>query len=285
MSGQHHSQAHSPVKHAAPPHTAVSLRALKRRLHEILDPAHAGDRTAEAVATAIIVLIILNVAAFVLGTVGSLARSYIWLFELVETATVAAFTAEYALRLWVCTNDERFAAPVRGRIRYALTPLAIIDVLAIAPFYGLGSGTGAAIFRVFRIARLAKLWRYSKSLQLLARVTVAKSEELLVATGLMLLALLVASTLLYYVERIAQPDVFSSIPAAMWWGVATLSTVGYGDIYPVTPLGKVLAGVFTFFGIAMFALPIAILSSAFAEEFERTKHGELRCPYCGHRID
>jgi voltage-gated potassium channel len=275
----------SPQSVPSPALAPAPARSIRRRLHEILEVHDASDRTAHYVSAVIVTFIVVNVAAFIASTVDAVAADLPDLLYWIEAITVAGFGIEYATRLWVCVEDPRYMRPLAGRLRWARTPLALVDLIAIVPFFLVSAGSGFALIRIFRIVRLAKLWRYSRSLQLLGRVAMSKREELLVTTGLMMFALLIASTLLYYVERSAQPEAFSSVPAAMWWGIATLSTVGYGDVYPVTPLGRLLAGAFAVFGIAMFALPIAILSAAFAEEFELMKYGERRCPHCGHRID
>jgi len=272
---------------ASPPAVRPPVRTLRHRLYEILEIHDPSDPITHYTGLVIVTLIAVNVAAFIASTVDSITAEYARGLSRIEAVTVAGFAVEYAARLWVCVQNPIYARPLRGRFRYARTPFAVIDLIAIVPFFLMSPGGGAGIVRIVRIVRLAKLWRYSKSLQLLGRAAASKSEELLVSTALMLIALLIASTLLYYAEHEAQPNIFSSVPASMWWGIATLSTVGYGDIYPVTPLGKVLAGVFAFLGIATFALPIAILSAAFADEFERVKKKELDsvCPHCGHKID
>ena len=181
-----------------------------------------------------LVLISLNVLAVVLETERGLYQRYAIAFHIFDTASVIAFTVEYALRLWVCTLDPRFRSPVMGRIRFALSPLAIIDLLSFLPFYMPLLAIDLRFIRsvrLFRLFRLFKLGRYSQSLKTLARVADAKKEELSVTLFSGAIVLVIASSLMYFVEREAQPEAFSSIPAAMWWGVVTLTTVGYGDIY------------------------------------------------------
>jgi voltage-gated potassium channel len=133
-----------------------------------------------------------------------------------------------------------------------------------------------------RIVRVAKLGRYSESLQTLGRVFAAKKEQLVSTLFILLMLLVVSSCLMYYVEQAAQPDRFSSIPAAMWWSVTTLTTVGYGDVCPVTITGKLVASVIAILGIGMFALPTAILGSGFLEEIAPKK--PAKCPHCGKEI-
>ena len=265
---------------------------LKQRVYGILNGAEAGGRAGTAVEAALLSLIALNVVMLALETVRPLHDRYAAAFHVFDAASVAVFTVEYLLRLWSCTANPRFAGPVLGRVRYILTPMAVVDLLAILPFYLPAADTDLRVLRalrLMRVFRVAKVWRYSSALQTLGRVFASKREQLLATLFTALLLVVVASTLMYYAEHEAQPDRFSSIPAAMWWGVATITTIGYGDIYPVTPWGKALAAVIAVVGIGLFALPTAILGSAFMEELHRREKAALRdagdkvlvCPHCG----
>src|SRR5688572_7999302 len=158
--------------------------------------------------------------------------------------------------------------------------MAIVDLLAVAPFYLAFIHLDLRVLRALRLFRVLKLTRYSRSLQMLASVLRAKRGELAVTLFAIVLALLMASSLIYYVERDHQPDKFESIPAAMWWGVATLSTVGYGDVYPITALGKLIGALVALLGIGLFALPAGILGSGFIEEIQRSRTKAI-CPHCG----
>ena len=234
-----------------------------------------------------LVLISLNVLAVVLETERGLYQRYAIAFHIFDTASVIAFTVEYALRLWVCTLDPRFRSPVMGRIRFALSPLAIIDLLSFLPFYMPLLAIDLRFIRsvrLFRLFRLLKLGRYSQSLKTLARVADAKKEELSVTLFSGAIVLVIASSLMYFVEREAQPEAFSSIPAAMWWGVVTLTTVGYGDIYPKTVLGKLIGALIAILGVGMFALPAGIIASGFASEVQKSRAEPIICPHCGKDI-
>lgn len=198
------------------------------------------------------------------------------------------FTVEYILRAWSSTFSESYRSPVTGRLRYMLTPLAVIDLLAIVPFYLPFLGVDLRSFRalrLFRIVRIFKLGRYSTAMQLTGRVIASRGPELITTLSILLVLMLLSASLMYYAEHDAQPDAFSSIPAAMWWAIATLSTVGYGDVYPLTPVGKLLASVIALLGIGMFALPTGILGAAFVEEIQRTKATRQRCPHCGRQLN
>ena len=178
----------------------------------------------------------------------------------------------YALRIWSCTEDPQSThrGPVADRLRYALSPMAIIDFLAIAPFYvSMLFAIDLRFLRVFRLLRLLKLTRYSPAIEMLGRVLYNERRALFSALLIMLVLLVFASSLMHLIEHEAQPDAFGSIPAAMWWAVVTLTTVGYGDAAPVTPLGQLLGGFVTILGVGTFALPAGILASGFAQEVKR----------------
>lgn len=232
----------------------------------------------------LIVLISLNVAAIVMESVEPIRLKYSAGFKAFETFSVILFTIEYVLRLWAANEDARYSKPILGNLRFALTPLAIIDLLAILPFYLPMIGIDLMflrIMRLFRLFRLFKIARYIKALNIMNQVVKEKRAELLVAIILTFFMLLLTSTLMYYVEHEAQPDRFSSIPETMWWGIATLTTVGYGDIYPITALGKLLGGAIAILGIGLFALPTGILASGFSEHLGSDKASPTTCPHCG----
>lgn len=262
----------------------------KRRIYEIVEVAKGDDKTSRAFDILMMLLVCLNIAAVMLETMKSVELHYaLWLRQFDLVASII-FTVEYVLRLWSCTADRRYAHPIMGRVRYALTPLALIDLLAILPFFlPLLLPVDLRIiraFRLFRLLRVLKLGRYSESMRVLGNVVRSKKEELFVCIFTGMILLIVASSLMYFVESEAQPDAFSSIPGAMWWGVATLTTVGYGDIYPITPWGRLIGASVSILGIGMFALPAGILASGFAEEISRnrSKRG-LVCPHCGMEIN
>lgn len=184
-------------------------------------------------------------------------------------------------------TDPRYARPLSGRLRFAATPLAVVDLLAIIPFYIGLAGIDLRFIRslrLLRIVRVAKVGRYMKALHLFSRVLREKREELVLTLGMMLLLLIIASCFMYYVENPVQPENFPDIPHTMWWAVATFTTVGYGDIYPVTGLGKLLAGVVAILGIGLFALPTGILGAGFVGEMQKRSEGH-RCPHCGRETD
>lgn len=255
----------------------------RERVWQILEVAQPGDRLSHAFDVILLSLIVVNVVALILETVEPVGRAAPAVFAWINIVSVIIFTVEYLLRLWSATAHPRYASPVAGRLRWAITPLALVDLLAILPFYlpflGLDLRFTRAA-RLFRIFRMARLTRYSRALHVLERVIVRRKEELITTSFILMLLLLFAASLMYFVENDEQPQVFSSIPASLWWAVVTLTTVGYGDAFPITPVGRMLASVVAVLGIAMLALPTSILGAAFAEEIASQRQPK-RCPHCG----
>lgn len=260
---------------------------LRKRVDEIVTIAKPGDTLSKAFDIFIVALIALNVAALILQSVKSIDAVCPRLFSIFELVSVIIFTVEYVARLWSCVEKPAYSRPLRGRLRFAVTPLAMIDLLAILPFYLPFTGLDLRflrILRMMRIFRLAKLGRYSQSLQILSRVMAAKKEQLLCAVFVLVLLVIVAASLLYYAENPVQPETFSSIPASMWCTVATITTVGYGDIFPKTVMGKAMASIIAVLGIGMFALPTGILGAGFVEEVGRNQK-PVQCPHCGKDVN
>lgn len=262
---------------------------IKKRIFEILEVAAPGDLPSKIFDIFIMTLISLNVIAVIIETVEWLSSQYMVFFRNFEIFSVGIFTIEYISRIWSCTTNTRFENPILGRIRFALTPLLIVDLLAVLPFYlpmivPLDLRFLRAL-RLLRIFRMFKMGRYSESLKMFGSVIKAKKEEIVIVLFVILILLIISSSLMYFVENESQPQAFSSIPHAMWWGVATLTTVGYGDVYPVTPMGKFLGAIIAILGIGMFALPTGILASGFIEEIQKRRIKRMICPHCGKDIN
>lgn len=263
-------------------------KKLKRRAFEILENRN-DSLVGRYIMIFILILITLNVVAVILETVESLSTRYSEIFIGFEIFSVAIFTIEYILRIWSCTADKKYHAAITGRIKYALTPMALVDLAAILPFYlplimRLDLRFLRAL-RLFRFIRILKVARYSEAMNTFGNAIKAKKEELILSISIVVILLILSSSAMYFVENQAQPDNFSSIPDAMWWGVATLTTVGYGDIYPITTLGRILGSFIAFLGIAMFALPTGIISSALIEEIQKKRKGKNICPHCSKEIE
>ena len=261
-------------------------RASVHRMFEV----GAGGRFGYSIDLFVVILIVLNVLAVMLETVDPLYEAYGREFYGFEAISVAIFSAEYLGRVWAATEHPEYDHPLWGRLRFAATPYMLIDLLAIVPFFlvAIVDLRFLRIVRLFRFLRLFKLARYDDSMVLFAEVLRRKRSDLIVtfsATGLLLL---LASSLMYFIETTAQPDAFSSIPHTLWWGVITLTTVGYGDVHPVTPLGQFFGAIVAVLGIGLFALPASILASGFIEAagVEEDPDVELEyCPCCGEDLE
>ncbi len=241
-------------------------RATRARVFRLLEPGAEGSLS-RTIDLSIMGLILANVVAVILATVDPLFAAYRSAFRVFEVASVAVFSVEYLCRIWACVEDPKYASPVVGRLRFAASPYILVDLLAILPFF-LTAVVDLRVLRtlrLFRFFRLFKIARYSESMRTFGVVVREKSSDLAVslfATGVLLT---VASTLIYFAERGAQPETFSSIPASLWWSVITLTTVGYGDVTPVTTAGRVLGATIAIIGVGLVALPASILASGFIE--------------------
>lgn len=259
----------------------------RRRTWEIVEVAREGDAPSRAFDIVILSLILLNVVAVVLESLPSLASQYERSFGLFESLSVAVFAVEYLARLWSCVEAPGFERGISGRVRFAIRPLSLVDLLSILPSFLVALGIDLRFlraFRLFRLVRVAKLARYVSALRVIRGVFCSKREELVLTTATMFVLLIVSSSIMYFAENQAQPEGFSSIPASMWWAIATLTTVGYGDVYPITAVGKVAAAVVAILGIGLFALPTAIIGSGFVEAVQKGKRPS-RCPHCGEPIE
>ena len=270
--------------------------AIKKRVFEIIERGQPGDNTSRYFDLCLVILIILNVAAIILASEKKLYIAFRIGFSIFEVFSVIVFTIEYLLRLWTAEYKVEATSRNKARIKYIFTPMAIIDLLAILPFYlpflipvDLRF---LRILRLTRLLRLLKIQRYSQSLQLIGKVLKEKKEELIVTIFVTFLLIVFASSLMFYIESEVQPDQFPNIISAFWWAIATLTTIGYGDVYPVTGWGRFLSGVIAVLGIGLVALPTGILSSGFIEELSSKKKNKSResqdykyCPHCGKRLD
>ncbi|WP_080241153.1 ion transporter [Spirosoma rigui] len=265
------------------------MHTLRRTMYRVLETSSGKRRGVSLVFNVILITIItLNAIAIVLHTVPEYDRQYKRLFSEFEFFSVIFFTIEYLLRIWVCVENEKYRHWFWGRVRYLVSASSIIDFLAIFPFYFTLFATDLAIVRIlrlFRIFRLFRISRYSHAFRLIQRVVTDKKEELILSMTFVFFMLIIVSSVMYYVEHPAQPEKFSSIPATMWWGISAMTTVGYGDMHPITPLGKFLGGLAAIIGIGLFALPTGILVSGFTEQVRSHKTPVKQiCPHCGKEI-
>jgi voltage-gated potassium channel len=201
------------------------------------------------------------------------------LFRSIEWALTGLFLVEYIARVWTCVESATYATGRFPRLRYMATPMAIIDLLAIAPTFLAEAGGGYLIIRVargLRLLTLLRLGRFSRAWQHLAQAVRSRQMELLLTLGIGIVGIIFSASALYWIEGKIQPDDFGSIPRALWWSVITLTSVGYGDAAPITPLGKIVGGMVAILGVALIAIPTGILAAAFSDAFRQHREAEAQ---------
>ena len=244
----------------------------RTRVYAILEQALPDDQLSRLVHAILIILALCSVSSVVLESVPSLRFRFENLFFVIELVTVTIFTIEYFLRLWVAPLHPPFRrlSALHAAFRYAISLPALIDLLTIIPFYlALVSPADLRVFIVFRIIRFLKIARYSPGMRSLYEAIVNERRALLACLIILGSLVLAAASIMHLAEHDAQPEKFGTIPDAMWWAVVTLTTVGYGDVVPVTALGKVIAGIIAIMGLGMLALPVGIIATSFAEVIHR----------------
>lgn len=247
---------------------------LRRRVHHLLETANEEEGFSKAVDIFLIALIAGSVLAVILESLPSVEARYAEAFSLFEVITVGVFSVEYLLRIWASVEGEWSfeRTPFRARLRYMTSFHAVIDLIAILPFYllvfGIFGNVDMRFLRAVRLLRVLKLTRYSAAMNMVF-ITFRENGRALSAAFLILLTvMLLAASGMYYFERESQPEDFGSIPAAMWWAFATLTTVGYGDVTPITVGGKIFGALITVVGIGMVALPTSILASGYSQQLK-----------------
>jgi voltage-gated potassium channel len=263
-------------------------QTFRQVMYDYMEPGESGNQKGETFIDGFIIsLILLNVAAIILESIPSLNARYGTYFTNFEIFSVVVFTIEYFLRIWTIVEVPKYSHPIHGRIRYFFTASAIIDLLAIIPFYFIFLPVDLRFLRglrAIRLFRIFKLARYVHALKVFNIVIYQRKEQLILSFVFIMVMLVTASSLMFYIENEAQPESFVSIPSTMWWGIATITTVGYGDMYPMTSLGRFLGGIIAITGIAMFALPAGIISSGLTE-FLQTSKKDKKCPHCGELFE
>ncbi|HEY8949379.1 MAG TPA: cyclic nucleotide-gated ion channel [Rhizomicrobium sp.] len=246
---------------------------LRRRVYVVLEGGRASGVLGGIVEAFLIALIIANVLAFTLQSMPSMRAAYGHDLELFEVVSVAIFAIEYLLRLWVSAEEPTVSSQGAwtGRLHAATRPMMVIDFIAIAPaivqlfvpFFDL------RVLRLVRVFRLLKIARYSPALTTLGKVIVDERHALYGTLLLLLCAMVFAAAAMHAAEGTIQPKLFGTIPDAMWWAIATLTTVGYGDAVPITPIGRVIAGITMIAGLGLFALPVGIIATGFVSTIHR----------------
>ncbi|MDR6950943.1 voltage-gated potassium channel [Ancylobacter sp. 3268] len=252
--------------------SSAGRRGLRRRLYEVLEGNASEDRVGRWVNAGLIGLVLANVVAAVLETVPSLLLHDAALMRGFEALSLIVFALEYALRLWIAPEDPRYRGLRHrtARLRYARSLPALVDLAAWLPFVLSALwGVNLRTLAILRLMRFVKLARYSPGMQSLFEVLRSERQSLLACLWLLVAAVLIAASAMYVAEGSVQPDHMGSIPQAMWWAMSTVTTVGYGDVYPVTPIGRVIAGLTMLTGIIMIALPVGIIATAFVDIIKR----------------
>jgi voltage-gated potassium channel len=252
------------------------MNDFRRRLYHALEPSvrESGLSTLNRI---VVVAILLSVVFVIAESEPAVHEAHSLLFEWGEIAFGVVFLVEYVARVWVAAEDPRYRDGLKGRLRYVLTPGALLDLLAVSPLLLHAVGSEAymvRIARVIRVLRLAKLGRFTVATRALSTAIHARRYELMISFGVALFILVLSSTLMYNVEGHVQPEVFGSIPRAMWWAIATLTTVGYGDAVPITLPGRILGGVTAVTGIGLIAMPAGILAAAMSDAIHARRHAE-----------
>lgn len=252
------------------------LRHARHQVYKQLETTHGENRKLTITNKGIIAAIIVSVLLVVVESEPSIYEGNEAFFYAAEIFFGTIFLLEYLARVWTAPEDPRYVGGITGRIRYMLSPAALLDLLAVLPlfFYLLGpEAYMLRLVRLIRVIRLAKLGRFSNAVTAIGEAISERKYELLASFLFSIVLLLVTSTLMYLVEGDEQPEVFGSIPRAMWWSAVTLTTVGYGDSFPITAAGRVLAGLTAVLGIGLIAMPTGILAAAFSNALQKRKEG------------
>jgi voltage-gated potassium channel len=264
----------------------VAVENLRKKIFTILVSDRNTNPTGRLFNSILVALIIINIAAIILETVQAIHQVYKPYFEILEIYTLTIFTIEYFLQLWISTLNPKYSHPIWGRLKFMTTPMAVIELLVIIPFllemfdhYDLRF---LSILRFAMVLRIFKLDKYTHALNTFKYVIKDKKEELILTFFTIVILLVVTSCSMYLIEKDDNPA-FSSIPETMWWAISTLTTVGYGDVVPVTVLGKLLGSIIAILGIAMFAVPAGLISSSFTE-YVQHKKGKKTCPHCNKEL-
>lgn len=257
------------------------LRSLRLRAYRQLEPSAWPRKGLSPTNWMLAILIIVAVTDAVLETEPTISDGHSVFFDDFEIVIASIFSVEYLARLWTEVENPRFAKYRFPRLRYALTPIAIIDLCAILPaFFAFGGASSLVLrfFRVFRMIRLAKLGRTSRAWLMIREAFFERRYEFGLVLGLVAIAILISGSLMYWAEADVQPDKFGSIPRAMWWAVVTLTTIGYGDAIPKTVMGKIIGGFIAILGVMLIALPTGLFAASFTEGIQRHRqqllHGD-----------
>ncbi|PKI17410.1 ion transporter [Colwellia sp. 12G3] len=247
---------------------------IRQKIYQLIEGSVHKSSTAKAINWFFIILIIVNVIAIILESDKNIHATYLQEFALFELISVCVFSLEYLLRLWTCVESLRFkgCSKFTARVRYIFTPIALIDLLAIAPFFiAMFFVIDLRYLRLIRVLRLLKLTHYFKSFNIFITVIKKELKSIAAAIMIMMFLIIIAACLMYTLESEAQPEVFGNILHSLWWAVVTMTTVGYGDVTPVTLLGKIVATFIMLIGVGLVALPAGMLAARFGDELRERK--------------
>jgi voltage-gated potassium channel len=259
------------------PKSISQTTPLRQQLHRALDPRARSAKGLSPLNIALAALILLATLVAIMETEPTLDRIWGPTFAAAELTFGILFSVEYALRLWTAPERAPERSPWRERLRFVVSPAALADLVAIVASLSAVGGTGGMLLRLVRlgrILRLAKLGRMSRAFEHLVGAFSSRRDELLLSLCAALFLMTISATALYLVEGPIQPDKFGSIPRALWWAVATMTTIGYGDVYPISPIGKMLASLTAIFSIGLIAMPTGILASAFSDAIQRHRKSQ-----------
>lgn len=254
---------------------AGNVKAIKKRVFEIISKAEDGDRASKIFDWSIMILIALSIISIILESFASIYDKYHPVFQAFEVITVAVFTIEYLLRIW--TADLLFPEAKHPRLKYIFSFMAIIDLLAILPFYvpfisaDLRFLRMMRLFRLFRLLRVFKLGRYFEALQIIVKVIRTSGPQLIMSVVICFFVMLFSAIIMYTVENPVQPEQFPNVISSLWWAICTLTTVGYGDVYPITHVGRFFASLISLVGIGIIAIPTGIIAAGFNQVITREK--------------
>ncbi len=255
------------------------IHRIRKRMYEIVIEPPINDRIGNCFSLFILLLIACNVLVCILETEASFYELSPQFFSLFDFISVIIFSAEYILRLWSCTASPSYKHPIFGRIRFALLPMSLVDLLAILPFYLhlLIPGIDLRFIRILRLFRIFRIFRsghLASSFRMIKNVVTTKKDELIMSSMIMFFLVIISANIIYLVEHQEQNTLFTSVPQSMWWSIITITTIGYGDMYPITALGKIVGSITAFLGVCAFALPVAVIGAGFLEQVQEKKTKE-----------
>jgi voltage-gated potassium channel len=262
--------------------------SIKLVIYRFLEKGSHGSRIYLIFDYFIMTLILLNVVALVLETFPEIKYTVGDYFTIFEIFSIVIFTIEYLLRIYIADLTYPSSSKIKSKLKFVFSFFGLIDLFAILPFYlPLLISVDLRILRIFqlmRFLRIFKIARYNRSLDLIYSVIKEKKSELAMTGFAVLLTLIVASFLVFKVEGDVQPEKFPNLLSCFLWAFATFTSIGYGDVYPITTLGKFLTVIISALGIGLIALPTGIISAGFFEKIEKDKKKSQKCPHCGKEI-